>query len=421
MTNDFLGDFEELSAFGATARGGVDREAGTAAHGDARAWFIRWLGDNGFRVERDGIGNIFGLLDLVDGAPYVLAGSHLDSQPMAGRFDGAYGVLAAAHAAKEVLGAVRRGELRPEVNLAVVDWFNEEGSRFKPSMLGSAVFCGMSELDTALSTSDRDGVSVASALDGTSGRGTLSGLPLAAYAEIHVEQGRRLEDADTAIGLVTHTWSAQKLEIVVRGDQAHSGASAIADRRDALLGAAMLVVAAREVAEGFGGDRVRTAVAEFTVLPNSPVTIAREVRMLVDVRSSERVVVEEAVAALRSRFDGIRDGASVDIEIERIVEWSSGPFVPEGVAIAEREAVLRGHAPLRVPTVAGHDATNLKERTPTVMLFVPSVAGLSHNEGELTRSGDMVAGLEVFTGVLGSLVRGELEGVADPHAKGARG
>ncbi len=403
----FLEDFRIMSTFGATAGGGVDRQAATTADGETRAWFQGWLAAHGFTVEIDGIGNIFGMRELVPGAPWILAGSHLDSQPLAGRFDGAYGVLAAAHAAQSVSEAVAAGDVVPRYNIAVVDWFNEEGSRFKPSMMGSAVYTGLLPLDEALGTTDPAGTSVAAALDAIDGRGGFTGIPVAAYVEIHVEQGRALEEAGAVIGPVADTWTARKIELIVRGEQAHTGAAQMRDRRDALYGAARVVVAVRDLIDAFEAEQLHTAVSELHLEPNSPVAIAREVRLLADVRAPDRGILDDAVTRLQGELEVIAESARVDIEIERVVEWSSGPFDERGLALIEEIAAAHGHATLRVPTVAGHDATNMKERVPTLLMFVPSVDGLSHNERELTSDADMLAGLEVLSGVLSRLIAGE--------------
>jgi N-carbamoyl-L-amino-acid hydrolase len=410
VADSFLDDFRVMSGFGATPGGGVDRQAATAADGENRAWFTSWLASNGFDVRVDDIGNIFGLIERIPGAPYVVVGSHLDSQPLAGRFDGAYGVLAGAHA---VRAAANAGDAA--FNLAVVDWFNEEGSRFKPSMMGSAVFTGLLPLETALATTDPAGVTVAEALDEIGGRGpTGAGLDVAAYLEIHVEQGRDLEDSGTTIGLVSTTWTAHKLEVVVRGEQSHTGAARMADRRDALYGAAELIVAVRRLVDDVEPEHLHTAVSEMYLDPNSPVAIAREVRMLVDIRSPEREILESAVDRLRAELPVIEEKARVDIEVVGLVEWSSGPFLEEGIQLAAAEAARLGYTSQRSATVAGHDATNMKEIVPTVMLFVPSVDGISHNEREFTSDADMLAGLDVLTAVLARVAAGDLAATRSP-------
>ncbi|MFP5021886.1 M20 family metallo-hydrolase [Pseudonocardia phyllosphaerae] len=405
-----LDDFTALSAIGATPAGGVDRQAGTAEDGAAREWLRRWLSERGFTVAVDRIGNLFGLYELVPGAPYVLAGSHLDSQPRGGRFDGAYGVLAAAHAAarlRDLDGA--------RYNLAVVDWFNEEGSRFTPSMMGSGVFTGKLPLDTALATTDPSGVAVAEALDSLGERGTGdvfgegTGRTAAGYAEIHIEQGRELDKTGTTLGLVDSTWAASKYELVVHGAQAHTGATAIADRNDALYGAALAVVFARELADRHGED-LHTSCGRLTVVPNSPVVVPREVHLHLDLRSPSDDLLAEADAALRSRLAEIEIEADVTVERRVAHGWKGHVYHPEGVELARSVTEDLGVSSMTVRTRAGHDSTNMKDVVPTVMLFVPSVEGISHAEGEFTRDEDLVVGVDVLTETLSRMARGHLDG-----------
>jgi N-carbamoyl-L-amino-acid hydrolase len=201
---------------------------------------------------------------------------------------------------------------------------------------------------------------------------------------------------------------AHKLEVVVTGEQSHTGAARMIDRRDALYGAAELIVAVRRLIDGFEPEQLHTAVSEMYLDPNSPVAIAREVRMLVDIRSPERGILETAVERLRARMAEIEATARVEIEVRGLVEWSSGPFLEEGILLAAAEAERLGYSHRRSATVAGHDATNMKEVVPTVMLFVPSVDGISHNEREFTSEDDMLAGLEVLTAVLTRVASGAL-------------
>ena len=405
----FLNDFVTMSSFGATANNGVDRQAATAADGQTRDWFVGLLLANGFTVDIDPVGNIFGLLEMVPGAPYVLLGSHLDSQPLAGRFDGAYGVLAATHAAIRTRDRCAEADTPPVFNLAVVDWFNEEGCRFKPSMMGSGVFTGLLDLAKVLATKDAQGVSVAEALHAINGVGTFSAPPIAAYSEIHIEQGRGMNDAGTTIGLVSSTWSARKYEIVVRGEQSHSGATRMKDRRDALLGAAKVIVAVNDLLKNFEEEAVHTSISELYVAPNSPVTVAREVRFLIDIRARDSALLAEAYAHLQDSIVLIEAECRVAIDEVGASIWESGPFLESGIELSRTSAEAFGFSHDRVLTLAGHDATNMKTIVPTVMLFVPSAAdGISHNEREFTTDADLVSGLTVFTDVVTRLALGEL-------------
>lgn len=409
LNTSFLADWAVSSGFGAVpGTNGVDRQAASAADGEQRKWFEGLLEGHGFTVRRDAIGNQFGLLELVPGAPYVLTGSHMDSQPTAGRFDGAYGVIASAHACFRVADELRADPSRAVFNLAVVNWFNEEGSRFKPSMMGSNVFTGKADLATALQTTDPHGVTVQEALELVDERGDLTRLEVASYAEIHVQQGRSMEEDGVTIGLVHATWAAHKFDFKVTGAQAHSGSALMADRRDALLGAARLVVAARELVDDFEPGLLHTACGELTVYPNSPVVVASEVRLLLDLRSPSADVIREAHAKLMATIERVQREDRVGIEIVAEHSWDQNPYPEQGVELAREVADELGLTHDRVMTVAGHDSTNMKDEVPTVMLFVPSVAGISHNLDEYTRDEDLIAGVDHLTGVVRKLARGAL-------------
>ena len=414
---DFLDDFATMSTFGATARGGVDRQAATLADGQTRSWFRGICEARGFTVHYDRIGNQFAVLDEIPNAPYVVMGSHLDSQPLGGRFDGAYGVLAAAHAAARVRDSLPADQRK--FNIAVANWFNEEGCRFKPSMMGSSVFTGKLDLDAALATTDPQGVTVAEALARI---GTIGEFEpeIAAYIEIHIEQGRSLDDAGITIGLVESTWGAQKYEYTVHGEQSHTGATVIADRRDALYAAAAMVVAAREVAEEFTGDiknsadatgdegMVITSCGEFNVFPNSPVVVASRVDLLLDVRSNDADLLARADEEFLRRVDEIAAKANVEIERGAEHHWGAKEYDEAGMRLAASSAEALGLTHRVVRTLAGHDSTNLKDLVPTIMLFIPSVDGITHNELEFSRDDDMTAGVKLLTEVARRVVAGEL-------------
>ena len=405
----FLADWAVSSAFGAVeGTNGVERQAASAADGEQRKWLETQLAAKGFAVHRDAIGNQFGLLELVPGAPYVLVGSHMDSQPTAGRFDGAYGVLSGAHACFALAAEYAATGETPKYNIGVVNWFNEEGSRFKPSMMGSSVFTGKLALEDALATSDPHGVTVHEALHLIGERGTFTTIDVASYAEIHVQQGRSMEEDGVTIGLVNATWAAHKFEFRVSGEQAHSGAAAMPDRRDALLGGARLVVAARELIDHFAPGELHTACGELNVYPNSPVVVASEVTLLLDLRSPSAEVIREAHRLLMETVERVQREDRVKIEIIAEHSWDQNPYQESGVELAREIAADLGLTHDRVLTVAGHDSTNMKDEVPTVMLFVPSVEGVSHNLNEFTRDSDLLAGLSALTGVVRKLAQGAL-------------
>ena len=405
---DFIADFTSLSVIGATPGGGVNRLAGTVEDGELRQWLRNWLQARDFSVTVDEVGNMYGSLEWTPGAPYVLVGSHLDSQPMAGRFDGAYGVLAAAHAAVRVREHVARTGDVPPFNLAVVNWFNEEGARFQPSMMGSSVFTNKLSAEQVLQIVDTDGVSVGDALTSIGFRGTDTAPDTVAYAEIHIEQGRHLERNANAIGLVDSTWAAHKYSAVVTGEQSHTGSTVMADRRDALVGASRLVVALRDLADIFPNPALHTSVGQLFARPNSPVVVASEVRMVLDLRSANAEVLKQADAMLLERVAEIERQDGVQIELTRSHFWGVQSYQPEGVALAQTVADDLNLSSQRIMTLAGHDSTNMKDVVPTVMLFVPSVDGISHNEGELTHDDDARAGVDMLTEVVARLCADEL-------------
>lgn len=399
----FLEHFESLSSIGATPNGGVERQAGSPADGQTRQWFRGLMEAMGFQVKQDQIGNQFALLEFDPSLPWVGVGSHLDSQPRGGRFDGAYGVLAGAHAAARL-----RDETDSRFNIAVINWFNEEGGRFPPSMMGSSVFTKKLRVEDALRATDATGVTVADALASMSATGEFV-IELAAYVEVHIEQGLRLEAAGTQIGIVGSTWGAEKFTCRVRGDQGHTAATMLEDRHDALLGGALIVTAAREVAEQFSDEqaRVNSACGEFHVSPNSPVVVPSQVDMRVDFRSTDKDRLERAVTEFRRRVDEAAVRASVEIDLNPEHSWPVQEYDAAGIELAKSAAQSLGLSHTVLKTLSGHDSTNLKDVTPTIFLFVPSVDGISHNERELTSDDDMLAGVAMVTEVLRRILHGE--------------
>ncbi|MEV0700240.1 M20 family metallo-hydrolase [Saccharopolyspora sp. NPDC050389] len=406
--NDVLADFRALSEIGATEAGGVERQAATVNDRLAREWLVDWLRARGFTTRVDRIGNLFGCYEWHPGAPYVLVGSHLDSQPRGGRYDGAYGVLAAAHAACRVHERFAESGDRPAFNVAVVDWFNEEGSRFKPSMMGSAVYTGKMPLHQALAVTDHAGVTVEDALTEIGFLGAEDGPRAAFAAEIHIEQGRILDKEGIQIGLVESTWAAHKYQISVVGEQSHTGSTVMADRQDALLGAARIIVAVRELADRFPEGALHTSAGQLIVHPNSPVVVAREAELHLDLRSSSLDVLHEADEMLNREFAAIEMSTDVRIVKKSAHFWPASEYQPEGVDLARELSGELGLSHRPMQTLAGHDSTNLKDVVPTVMLFVPSVEGISHNEREYTKDEDICTGVDLLTGVVERLCRGDL-------------
>jgi N-carbamoyl-L-amino-acid hydrolase len=411
----FLQDFHHVASIGATERGGVERQAATDEDRRTRDWFSEFARAHGWSVDVDGIGNVFAPVEVVPGAPAILSGSHLDSQPRGGRFDGAYGVIASLHAAAEVQRRVEAGALAPKYNLVVVDWFNEEGSRFAPSIMGSSVFSGLMDRDEILAVRDLEGCTVRDALEGIGYLGTSQGpRELAGYAEVHIEQGRILEREGVALGAVDSSWYTQKLDIEVFGEQSHTGATAMADRRDALVGAARVTLLVRDICSEYPAESLVSSVGQITVEPNSPIVVNSHVHLVADLRANDPAIVQGARDALVERFRLVAEEERLEIVAKDFDIRPNRYYPQEGVELQQRVADSLGLSIRRMQTMAGHDSVALNTVTPSVMMFVPSVDGVSHCEREFTRDEDLVNGLAALTGVVSEMLTGALDGVAYP-------
>ena len=404
--DDFLRDFHHVATIGATAHNGVDRQAATPEDGQTRTWFASWMHDADRSVAVDAIGNMFGLFEWNPGAPYVVVGSHLDSQPLAGRFDGAYGVLAAMHAAKRI--DERIADAVPPYNLAVVNWFNEEGSRFQPSIMGSSVYTGLFDRDEMLDVVDPGGVTVRKALADIGFLGTDEAPEAVSYAEIHIEQGRRLERDGIDIGLVESSWYTQKLDIEVLGEQSHTGATAMADRHDALVAASKIVVMVHDVTADYEPESLVSSVGQLFVEPNSPIVVARRVHLVADLRSGDPEKVRGARDSLVHKIEELARDSNLTIKVRDFDIRPIRYFSEDGIDIARRAADGLGYTSRRLPTMAGHDSVAMNTRVPSVMLFIPSVDGVSHCEREFSTDDAMVKGVDVLTDVTYELVHGAL-------------
>ncbi|MGF4043854.1 M20 family metallo-hydrolase [Paenarthrobacter nitroguajacolicus] len=404
----FLQDFHHVATIGATANNGVDRQAATPDDAKTRAWFGQWIHDAGWQLQVDGIGNMFGLLEWTPGAPFILIGSHLDSQPLGGRFDGAYGVIAALHAARAIDLEVRAAGTAPRFNLAVVNWFNEEGGRFAPSVMGSSVFTGLFDREQMLSVKDLRGVSVREALEGIGYLGTDAGPKAAGYAEIHIEQGRILEREGISIGLVDSSWYTQKLDIEVLGEQSHTGATAMVDRHDALVAASKIILMVHEVTKDFDEEALVSSVGQLTLEPNSPIVVARRVHLVADLRSGDPEIVNAARARLLSDIGKLAAEHDIKVNVKDFDIRPIRRFPEAGLELSAKIAANLGLSSRRIQTMAGHDSVAMNTAVPSVMLFIPSVDGVSHCEREFTSDEDMVTGVQMLTGVARELVQGEL-------------
>jgi N-carbamoyl-L-amino-acid hydrolase len=294
-----------------------------------------------------------------------------------------------------------------------VNWTNEEGARFRPSLLGSGVYAGALDREFALALADGQGITVAQALGaiGYLGDDAAPAFP-AFYAELHVEQGRTLERAGRRIGVVARSWAAFKYEITFLGEQAHTGPTPMDDRRDALYGAARVITHVRELTAGTGG-RLHSSVGRVEIHPNSSNVVPSEVTIAVELRALEEEILLAADGALREAVAAAERAAGVTATYRATVRREAKPFDAAARRLAARAAETAGFQPMDIDTVAGHDAISLRAVAPAALIFVPSIGGISHNEAELTGRDDLEAGVQVLAQLLTDLCR---DGIADASA-----
>ena len=405
----------DVSCFGGGPDGATNRLSLSAADGAARDWFAGFIAGEGMGLTVDGIGNMFGALDWASvGAPTVMAGSHLDSQPNGGRFDGAYGVVAACAAVRAVRKALARDGQAPKANLCLVNWTNEEGARFQPSLLGSGVYTGALDLAQVLARTDGDGVSVGDALDrvGYRGHGLAPAFPQA-YLELHIEGGAKLEAAGMRFGAFARYWGATKVRLAFLGEQAHTGPTPMADRRDALLAAAHLIVALRGMAER-AGPELHTSVGRLEVSPNSPNVVPGETSCFVELRSASADVLAAAEAELDVVAANAAASAGVTMVVRAVERRRAGPMDAGLVRLAAAVARERGEETMMLDTVAGHDGVSMTAVCPALVMAVPSVGGVIHHPTEFTSEADRELGANILAGMLWRCVAGD--GLTDAPA-----
>ncbi|WP_137894731.1 Zn-dependent hydrolase [Ramlibacter sp. 2FC] len=383
----------DLARIGATPKGGVCRLALTELDGQGRDLFVRWAEAAGCTVRVDAIGNIFARRPgRREDLPAVMTGSHIDTQPTGGKFDGNYGVMAGL----EVVRCLNEAGLVTEAPIEVAVWTNEEGSRFVPVMMGSGVFAGAFTLEHALAQRDAQGTSVAEALAAIGYAGPRgSAPPVGAYFEAHIEQGPVLEAHERVIGVVQAALGQRWYDVVVQGMEAHAGPTPMALRRDALLAASGLVAEVNRIAQA-RPPHGRGTVGSLEVFPNSRNVIPGRVRLSVDLRAADDAQLGEMDAALREAGARIARERNVAIAIEPVVYFPPQPFAPELVEAVREGAAALGLSTMDLVSGAGHDAVYLARVAPAAMIFVPCADGISHNEIEDARPEHLEAGCNVL-------------------------
>ena len=398
-----------LAEIGATHKGGVCRLALSDLDRRARDLFCDWARDAGCTLRVDAIGNLFARRAGVDDdAPAVATGSHIDTQPTGGKFDGNYGVLAGL----EVLRTLNDHSIRTRAPLEVCVWTNEEGSRFVPVMMGSGVYAGAFTLEHALDAADRDGVTVRQALHAIGYAGTApaagsSGAPrFAAYVEAHIEQGPVLEDCGAVIGVVTGALGQRWYDVVVTGMEAHAGPTPMNLRRDALQAALPLMQAADRIARD-EAPHARATVGQVLVHPNSRNTIPGRVAFSVDFRHTDDAGLARMDAALRAAAAAVESRGRIEVTVTPVVDFPPAPFAGQLVSRVREAARVLGLPQRELVSGAGHDAVYVARTAPTAMIFVPCKDGISHNEIEDARPEHLAAGCQVLLHtLLGEAERG---------------
>ncbi|TXL78765.1 Zn-dependent hydrolase [Vineibacter terrae] len=382
----------ELATIGGTEKGGVCRIALTDLDRQGRDLFVRWCKEAGCEIRVDKVGNIFARRPGRDNTkPPIMTGSHLDTQPTGGKFDGCYGVMAGL----EVIRALNDHGYETEAPLEVSVWTNEEGCRFAPAMTASGVFGGVFTLDYALSRTDPDGVTFGEALKqiGYDGPEAVGGRPVGAFFEAHIEQGPILEREDRTIGVVTAAQGQRWYEIQWTGMESHAGTTPMEGRRDALLGAALLIAEARKIGARPNG---RSTVGVIESKPQSRNTIPGRVFMTLDFRHPDDAELTRMDAEMRAAAARIASEHGLEVKIEQIWYFPPTPFDAKCVAAVRAAAEKAGLPHMDIVSGAGHDACYVAKVAPTGMIFVPCKDGISHNEIEDARKDDIAAGCQIL-------------------------
>jgi beta-ureidopropionase / N-carbamoyl-L-amino-acid hydrolase len=385
----------EIAAMGATGHGGVNRQALTPEDAQARRWMLDWAAQRDYATAADAMGNTFahrpGQEETL--AP-VVAGSHLDTQPAGGNFDGIFGVLAAM----EVLDAAADAGVVTKRPLEVVNWTNEEGSRFQPTTMGSAVFAGNLSLADVLTATDTNGIPLAKALAETMAAAPVPtardfAAPMSAYLEAHIEQGPVLESAGKTIGVVTGIQGLRWFLVRVSGEESHAGTTPRANRKDALAAALDMIKALQDLMAD-RTDVLRFTVGRLEVSPNSPNTVPGGVLFTIDFRHPDSAVLKRLGDLVEKTCRDHARGCGV--EVQQTLDAAPTQFDPGVVDLVRAAAAGQGLPHMDILSGATHDAKFMTGLCPSAMIFVPCERGISHSESEYATPADLAAGTRVL-------------------------
>lgn len=383
----------ELARIGAIAGDGSCRLALTAEDSEARHLFASWCRAAGMKLRTDRAGNMFAIRAGAKDLPVVAAGSHLDTQPHGGRFDGVSGVLAALEVA-ETLNDAGIATVAP---LAIINWTNEEGVRFAPGLLGSSWFVEALADDTLAEVRSADGVAFAEEACrlGWSGDQGPRSLPIGSFFELHIEQGPILEQRGDQVGIVTSVQGLRWLDVAVTGTDAHAGTTPLDHRQDALLAAARMIVAVNEAGRACGPD-ARVSVGRIKTATDGPSTIVGEASFVIDVRHPKAEVLDELAAECARICGEVGHAAKCGVSLSERIAIPPTDFDEGCVNALEVAAQEMGLRYSRITSGALHDASNIATVAPTAMIFVPCRDGLSHNVTEYASPEDLATGATVL-------------------------
>lgn len=384
----------EIAKIGATAKGGSCRLALTDEDKAGRDLFVRWCEEAGCKIVIDRMGNIFAQRPGIDNdLPPIAMGSHLDTQPHGGKFDGIYGVLAGL----EVIRTLNDHKIETKAPIEVIVWTNEEGSRFAPAMIASGVYAGLFDLEYALSRQDENGVTLGEELKRIGYEGALpcGDHKMGALFEAHIEQGPILENNQNTIGVVQGAQGQRWYDVSVLGKDCHAGTTPMAGRQDAMVAASQVITFVEELALAYAPHAVGT-VGLLVVSPNSRNTIPGQVDFSVDIRHPDDPTLKEMGEKLRDYTQQVAAARKITIEVEEI--WHKPPilFNKDCVNAVSKATKKLGYPRQEIISGAGHDACQVCEIVPTAMIFVPCAEGVSHNEAESAEPEDLEAGCNVL-------------------------
>jgi beta-ureidopropionase / N-carbamoyl-L-amino-acid hydrolase len=384
----------EMGRIGALPHGGCRRTALSEDDRRGRELFISWCRDAGCEVRFDAVGNVHARRPGSDPARAAVAtGSHLDTQPHGGKFDGIYGVLAGL----EVIRSLNDAGVQTAAPIEVICWTNEEGVRFSPPLAGSLAFAGLVPVSQVHEARTLDGTTVQDDLRaaGYLGDELPGSQPLDCFVEAHIEQGPILEAQRKTIGVVTHIVGIRWSIVTVLGQDSHAGTTPMNKRRDALLGAAEMMTALNDIA-CTEDEYARLTVGKLEVFPNSGATIPGKVRFVCDLRHPDPHTLDSLERRMHLAMRALGRERALDMQIEKSIDIAPLRFAPEVIAVVRECANELGYSNMDMLSGAGHDAMNVARVAPTGMIFVPCQGGLSHNEAESAIPDDLAAGAHVL-------------------------